>query len=565
MYSLNDILSGNETTLANSVNSAPVVEPLSGPVSVEDIFDRFPDSIYQQGRDTHLYHFLEALCGDAGAGFIKKQSYRARMSNEAEYLTFRELDAFYGDTLGFPRLATETYSEDPLQTNLTEDQWKEIQRKDDSYKHRLSNYINASRVGNTPEGMQYAAQAGSGVAAEIIEHYRFIYDLYSDSPIDVVPAGKTVSTNEFVVHSLILDRDGVPVRDGATVVQSGTTTTGSKNIVDLTNTSDLKVGNHVSGTGIPANSVITKIRNDFSVEINNAMTANGTVNITFTPVDEVSYNSGMERVTVFNTATFQTLIIRNASKKSLRLSLGENIPITSAQQLNNLLIQSSSKKVYVDTVSRIETTSDWRVDPADGFTRINPADESSFNYPRMLPEIERNMLSSLDRFRPVGALMTIETQTNHFTEVKLGAAPFATSERIFVSRFVNGNVNIQWPEEDNEQGMFIVAGQEREMIHGGNARELPVIFQNIDGILAYNDRVLNPDIEPTYGTSAFYENISGQPRSAPFFKYQSEHTGDYDKLMRQIFPFLRKVPYITFDAKRAIAINNTPLIVEGRS
>lgn len=212
-YQYNDIINGDETGLSNSVTGNPVVEPLQGPLTVEDVIDRFPEQIYQQGKDTHLYRFLEALCGDAGAGYLKKQSYYARLVNEGQYLTFKELDNFYSTHFKFRRLRSETYDIDTDVDNLTEAEWDALKSKDESYRHRVQDLFFATRLGSSPDGMQHAAQAGTGVDAEIVEHYKYLYDLYSDDPLGLDPVGHTISTNEFVVMTEILERDNTPKED----------------------------------------------------------------------------------------------------------------------------------------------------------------------------------------------------------------------------------------------------------------------------------------------------------------------------------------------------------------
>src|SRR4051812_19849418 len=86
---------GDEPTLIIAASSGGLVEPLDGPGNVDTIIDRFPETVYDQSRDTHLYRFLAALTGDAGAGLLKKQTFTARLRNEGELLTFTDLDSFY--------------------------------------------------------------------------------------------------------------------------------------------------------------------------------------------------------------------------------------------------------------------------------------------------------------------------------------------------------------------------------------------------------------------------------------------------------------------------------------
>jgi hypothetical protein len=46
----------------------PVVEPLDAPEALMKKMERFPEEVYSKSRDSHLFRFLLALCGEAGAG-----------------------------------------------------------------------------------------------------------------------------------------------------------------------------------------------------------------------------------------------------------------------------------------------------------------------------------------------------------------------------------------------------------------------------------------------------------------------------------------------------------------
>lgn len=190
----------SDPTLVSLANSNPVVEPLDGPTSVDQVFDRFPEEVYQQGKDSHLYRLLAALGGDAGAGFIKAQVYAERLQWEAEFLNTTALDSFYGYQFTFPRLKSETYAGlDPNSDALTPPSWDQIELADQAYRQRIAEFWTATREGNTPDGMQVAAQSGIGVECEIVEHYKWVFDQFSDDKLGLTPLGTTVSTGEFVV------------------------------------------------------------------------------------------------------------------------------------------------------------------------------------------------------------------------------------------------------------------------------------------------------------------------------------------------------------------------------
>lgn len=558
MYNYQDILNGNEIALANSVNTTPQVEPLQGPAGVEDIFDRFPESIYQQGIDTHLYHFLEALCGDAGAGILKKQSYRTRLSAESEYLTFKELDNFYGSTFRFGRIKTELYDINTDVDNITEEQWESIRAKDDLYKHRAQDFVNATRLGNTPDGMALAARSGSGMDAEIVENYKFIFNLYSDDPLnDLLPTGHSTSVNEFVVNSHIRDQSDDTVRTGDTSIGSTSVTNIFPSTVNLI--PELAI----SGNNLPFNTTVVSIDSLTSITISKPASGSGSTDLRVIsanslPSPGLTFKTPIRRV--FNTAndTLRASFDTSHGKSALRKSMVDTVSLTPSETSTSLPIQYASQKIYVKHLTKLISSVDWDVSPG-----LDPEDPDTFAYTFMLPEVERNMLESLDRLRPAGALISMEGKSSHNIPIQLNATPFASSERMFLSRFVNGSVAVDWPTPSNRDGAFIVAGEEREMIHGNNARELPVIFHTIESANAYTDLAL---LDSMYDTAEFFIDPYGV-RSAPFYAYQSEYVGPFSKMVQRIFPTLRKLPVdslFTYSASRAIALRDTPLILEGR-
>jgi len=200
MPTLNEIIGTNASPISTVFTTNNIaVEPLGGPTSVEDVMDRFPEETYQQGRDTHIYRLLAALCGDSGAGLAKKQAYAARLRYEAEFVNFKVLNDIYISQFQFQRLRNETYTFDLDVEALSATQWNQVEKAEQSYYHRMAKWWTATRLGNSPEGIRLAAEAGTGVECDISEHYRFIYDQYADLQLGIKPDGFTLSTSEFVV------------------------------------------------------------------------------------------------------------------------------------------------------------------------------------------------------------------------------------------------------------------------------------------------------------------------------------------------------------------------------
>ncbi len=200
MPTLNDVVGVSTSSSTTSfADNWVIVEPLGGPTTVEDVMDRFPPDVYQQSRDTHLYALLNALCGDSGAGLAKKQAYIARLAYEASFLNFKVLDQIYEAQFQMHRLYSETYEGIESTDANTDDLWERAQLADNAYFTRVKEFWTGTRSGNSPTGIETVAQAGSGLECEIVEHYKYIYDQFSDDPLGLSPDGISIAAEEFVV------------------------------------------------------------------------------------------------------------------------------------------------------------------------------------------------------------------------------------------------------------------------------------------------------------------------------------------------------------------------------
>ncbi len=434
-------LVGTQTdpTITQATANDPVVEPLDGPTTVDDVMDRFPEEVYQQGRDTHLYRFLTALTGDAGAGLLKAQTFAARLTFEAEFLNFQVLDEFYAAQFKFKRLLQETYPGfNPDTDALTPTQWDAIQLADQQYRQRMLDFFTATRYGNSPAGLALAGQAGCGVECDIVENYKWVYDQFSDDPLGILPEGTTASTGEFIV---------VPRFIG------------------------------------------DEIESPF-----------------------LEYQQHIERVYTAHAGSFDD---------SIRPSTGGTAPTV--------------------------TSAFGPFDP-DGVTK-------------MVPAVERNVIDLLDRLRPATTLATVKPEPMRFTAIGVNGDVHASSERVHTSRLVTGNSDVPWPDTDPAQNYFIQAGVETEAgTFFGSGRELPVVFLTAENVHAYTDAARG---DALYGTNEFYDESNG---ISNYQHYRSEQVGTFSPILQAIFPFLVNLsPDATFVAQNVIAINDTPLILEGRA
>lgn len=404
-------LTTGDAPISTQVPQNPTVEPLSGPVPMAHLMRRFPEQVYQQGPDTHLYHFVSALCGDAGAGLLKKQSYLARLAIEGEVLQYTSIDDFYVQHFGFKRLRTEVYDLDPTTMTMTPAEWDDITSKDDSYKHRIQSFFAAARLGPTKAGMELAAEAGSGVECEVRPHYRFIYDAYSDDPLGIDPVGRTESVNEFVVLPRV----------------KGTS------LIDTAYEADF---DYAATPSIPSYSIPTPSSHEAGrpITIENARTVDGTIT-------EVS-------------------------------------------------------TLHLDAYAH------------------------------------HNMLDVLDRLRPVTSTVTLRGQQFRRSQVSVNSVA-SSSDRIRMSRFINGSPQVEWPSPDRETGYFIEADVENENRYYANQHtEILVLFHTIEGVIAYTDDALS---DTAYNTTSFYEDGSGIP---PRVIYESTHDGSFSNFAIAVYPAL---------------------------
>jgi hypothetical protein len=186
------------------VVSTPLVEPLLPPVGFSKSLERFGEH-YDVSSSSHLYRFLIAICGESGAGSIKKELLVPKLLQRLESTFFTDLDRFYGNALAFPRLSREIYELDPYNQILTVDQWQEIRLKDAEYRARCLLWMRAIIEGPTPRGIQLVAEAALGVDCDVTERYHYIENAASDDPITITDLGETNSPSEFVIIPRIPD------------------------------------------------------------------------------------------------------------------------------------------------------------------------------------------------------------------------------------------------------------------------------------------------------------------------------------------------------------------------
>jgi hypothetical protein len=200
MPSITDIRSSG-TTL--TIAQRPIEEPLAAPTPLGNHLRRFGDH-YDISSNSNLYRFLLGLCGETGAGQIKKGMLYPKLQQLLESTHFTDLDRLYGDPLSLPRLNSEIYTVDPRKEALTQTQWQDVAIKDSQYRARCLIWMRAIIAGPTLEGIALAAEAATGVECTVFERYVYLDNQVSDVPIGIQNIGLTNSRQEFVIRPMTL-------------------------------------------------------------------------------------------------------------------------------------------------------------------------------------------------------------------------------------------------------------------------------------------------------------------------------------------------------------------------
>lgn len=153
-------------------NQAPF--PLMPPKSTELRLDHFDPKVYRTDPDTILFKFVDALCGDGGAGSLKKRIFLQRLSGALDNIYGSDLDYVFGNVRFLSRADSEAYAYDPSRAQLTSEQWDEIAAKDAQYRSRIREYFQACGLGGTAEGIRQTVHAATSADCQIIESWRYI-------------------------------------------------------------------------------------------------------------------------------------------------------------------------------------------------------------------------------------------------------------------------------------------------------------------------------------------------------------------------------------------------------
>jgi hypothetical protein len=160
--------------------TAAAANLLSPPLQVASQLANFPANVYDTSPVSMLYHFMQALLGDAGTGQLLKRNMISRLQQAITSTRFYDLDSFYGALFGAQRGPSGAIPVNPATgqpvspyTELASpDGWDEIEAADAVFRERIIQLGKAITLGGTMPGMIALAEAVTGVTCQGWEAWR---------------------------------------------------------------------------------------------------------------------------------------------------------------------------------------------------------------------------------------------------------------------------------------------------------------------------------------------------------------------------------------------------------
>lgn len=153
--------------------------------------EHFDEEIYNTDPDTVIFALVDALCGDSGAGSLKKEVFIQRLSAALEGMYFSDLDYVFGNMRVLSRAPSEAYSYAPTSEMLTADQWDEVRVKDAWFRSRIKDFFTACTLGSTPRGVRMMVQAAISANCTLYETWQYADQGY---------VGRSGSLGELVIQ-----------------------------------------------------------------------------------------------------------------------------------------------------------------------------------------------------------------------------------------------------------------------------------------------------------------------------------------------------------------------------
>lgn len=149
--------------------------PLMPPKSTELRMAHFDENIYKVNDETTLlYQLIQVLCGDGGAGTLKKEIFLQRLSGALDGIYGADLDYVFGGVKFLSRITSEAYDHNPMTDQLNSDQWDEIATKDAQYRDRIRRFFAACNKGGSLEGIRETVIAATSADCQVMENWRYL-------------------------------------------------------------------------------------------------------------------------------------------------------------------------------------------------------------------------------------------------------------------------------------------------------------------------------------------------------------------------------------------------------
>lgn len=499
-----------------SIVQNPVVEPIDGPLFIEQLMLRFPEEAYTKSRDSHLYKLLTALAGDSGAGILKKKSLLARLQYESAALSFQNLDNLYSPLIGFDRLPGERYFIDPKKSTLTSEEWDAIKSADTAYRKRALQYLQAARQGGTLQGIRDAAEAALGQSVQVTENYKYIFDQNSDSFAGYKKYGVTNSVSEFVIRPR---------------VNINTSVQDDYAILNVFNSSSFYFVYNGEQTELLYSDLLSE----------------QTIRAVIEGFEEVEQGD----VEVLQRTTTSYLIkFTNQNLDIQRLSL---LYDTGYSASDIVLNQSSVNDLFY-----VGDVGDPSTDYYNAYVSNSelPQENRSSSKDYIDPYIQKNLDDLVGKIKPESSLFSIVPSREKYVTVPTNSV-FASSEKFSVNRFVTANPNVIYPDADKLNGKILEPGIENEeRNYAFTGVDMPVIFMTIDTVISYTNY---SGLDAQYNTESFYTGAD-----ARYKLYESRHAGLYPEPTSLIYPFFKNVsPDMIFSADQILPSRNTNAVYKG--
>lgn len=180
--------------------------PLMPSKSTELRLAHFDETVYTADSTTTLYKFMDAMCGQGGAGTLKDEIFLQRLSSAMDSIYGSDLDYIFGNMHFLSRSPDESYTYNTATEMLTSDQWDEVAVKDAWFRSRITKFFQASTAGGTAEGVRLAVESAISVDCEIQEVWRYKDNYGLTLPLGRIPvAQKVVAVNMVTAHRVYFD------------------------------------------------------------------------------------------------------------------------------------------------------------------------------------------------------------------------------------------------------------------------------------------------------------------------------------------------------------------------